>query len=349
MMTATGLFYFVEGIAVAFFVIMAIQNLWQHGNRLRTIMGWILAYWAVQHLLGVAFTSDFLSTTRYFSRIINAVDMTAEPTCAFLLFELCMPGWLTKRRIVCNEMPFIILGTISIFTEHEVFYYILVGFFWLYGTTVMIITFINIPKYNRFLREHYSYEENINLRWLYIVLLSFTGLMVAYTICSIFDTVVGDIIYMSGSILCWAWICYCIQRQESVLDELENVKTIEIPVDEEEPGTNNLPELDEVIETRFIAKQLYLNPQLKLGDMAQAIGTNRTYLSRYLNDVLNTNFYDYVNALRLNHARQMIENAKELNIMTIAQLAGFNSYSTFRRTFIAKYKISPQEYRNQHG
>lgn len=334
---------------MAFFVIMAIQNLWHKNNRLRRILGTILAYWALQHLVLIIFTSDFLSTTRYFSRIINAIDITAEPTCAFLLMELSHPGWLNAKKVIWNELPFVILGAISIFTDCDLSYYLLMGFFLIYGIVVMAMTFIRIPRYNRFLKQHYSYEENINLRWLYIVLLSFTGLMAIYTICSIFDTVAGDIAYMAGSIFCWAWICYCIRRQESVLDELRNADSQQSEATKATVETSELPNLENAIKDHFINTQLYLNPSLKLGDMAQAIGTNRTYLSRYLNDVLHTNFYDYVNALRINYARQMIEKATDLNITTIAQLAGFNSYSTFRRTFIAKYNVSPQEYRNQHG
>lgn len=345
-MTSTGLHYFIQGLAVAFFTIMAVLNLSQRNNRLRLILGAILAIWAVQHLVSTFFTEDSISSNRYYSSIINAFDMTAEPTCAFLLLELIRPGWLTWRKVWLNEIPFIVLGAVSVIVDNYYVYLSLTGFFVIYGVAVFIITLRGIPKYDRFLREHYSYTENVNLHWLYIVLFTFLLLMTLYAVCTVFDTIWGDTIYVLGSIIGWSWISYCIYRQESVLDELHPAEVT--PEEIQMPGSESI-DLDEVIRTRFVKPQLYLNSSLKLSDMAKEIGTNRTYLSRYLNETLGTTFYDYVNGLRIAHAKTLIETSPDIAIMTIAQLAGFNSYSTFRRTFIVKYGLSPQDYRNQYG
>lgn len=339
-----GHYYFIVGIAVAFFGIMGVTNLWQTDNRLRKILGGILVYWMFQHVVSVCFISDFYSNNRYVSRIINAFDMTATPTCCFLLVELCKPGWLTWRRVIYNELPFVVLGAAFILSDDPVWYNILVGFFVAYSITVTGFIVYFIPEYNKFLKSHFSYDENINLRWLYAVLATFIVLMLVYAICSLYDTNMGDNIYIAGSIVGWAMICYFIQRQESVLLELEPIKE-EIADVSEISDSENQRNFAILIQERFIKPQLFLNPQLKLGDMVQAVGTNRTYMSRYLNEVLKTNFYDYVNGLRLKYALQLIKQS-QYSIKAIAAIAGFNSYSTFRRTFIAAYKQSPQEYRN---
>lgn len=344
MMSSAELYYFIEGIAMMFFGIMAVQNLWQRDHRLRFILGWVLLYWTVQHVCSVVFAPAYLSESRRYEHIISAFDITAAPTCCFLLLELCRPGWLTWRKVLWHELPFVVLGAASILTDSVTVHYLLIGVFVLYGIGVSAATVHYITLYNKFLRAHYSYEENVNLRWLYAVLLTFLLLMLVYAVCSIYNTLPGDRIYVAGSIVGWAMICYFIRNQESVLYELEAARSEETGDGPDDAAAEDAPDLGRLIEERFIAPQLYLNPQLKLGDMAQAIGTNRTYLSQYLNKVLKTSFYEYVNTLRLEHALRLIEHS-QYSIKSIAAIAGFNSYSTFRRTFIAKYHLPPQEYR----
>ncbi len=49
-------------------------------------------------------------------------------------------------------------------------------------------------------------------------------------------------------------------------------------------------------------EQVFLNPKLTLSDLALRVGTNRTYLSNYINQVLHQTFFDYINSLRLTYA-----------------------------------------------
>lgn len=339
-MTATELYYLIIGIGITFFTVMAVQNLWKYKIRLRAILGWILLYWAFQYIVSLAFMPEMLYQ-RVWSTIINSIDMTAEPTCCFLLLELCCPGWLTWRKIMIHEIPFIVLLVAYLLTMNPLVYNALVFFFVLYGCGTFVVILIYIPRYNRFLREHYSYDENINLRWLYKTLGTFFFLMCVYTISGYSTTEIGDIIYAIGSVLCWAWINFCISKQGSVLLELEATKNekqskdVALTYKQMEDDV-----LTKVIEARFVNQKHFLNPDLKLGDMAEIVGTNRTYLSRHLNEVLHTTFYDYVNGLRLDYALQLMKQT-DYSITAIAAMSGFNSYSTFRRIFIAKYGKPP--------
>lgn len=94
-------------------------------------------------------------------------------------------------------------------------------------------------------------------------------------------------------------------------------------------------------------QQLYLNPKLTIGDVANAIGTNRTYLSSYFNHQLNTTFYDYINNLRIEKASKKLLSVYPytMNIDEIAECSGFNSTSTFRRAFLKNTGMTPLQYR----
>lgn len=97
------------------------------------------------------------------------------------------------------------------------------------------------------------------------------------------------------------------------------------------PG-EDFPQLKESLDNLFTEKKIFLNPTLTLNDVAREVGTNRTYLSEYLNNELNSSFFDYINMYRLNYACRIIAqyrphpkyNSRKFRIYSI---------STFRRYF----------------
>ena len=98
------------------------------------------------------------------------------------------------------------------------------------------------------------------------------------------------------------------------------------------------------LESVFSKGKIYLNATLTLNDLARELGTNRTYLSNYLNQQLHTTFYEYVNQWRVRRAKELLR-ASSLPLEDIALQSGFNSMSSFRRYFIAHTGMSPLEYR----
>ena len=57
------------------------------------------------------------------------------------------------------------------------------------------------------------------------------------------------------------------------------------------------------LEKVFVEDEIFLNPTLNINDLAQALHTNRTYISNYLNQQLDTSFYEYVNGWRVDARR----------------------------------------------
>jgi AraC-like DNA-binding protein len=49
----------------------------------------------------------------------------------------------------------------------------------------------------------------------------------------------------------------------------------------------------------------HLNSHLKITDFARDVGTNRTYLSRYINENYGMNFSTYINRLRLAEMKEL--------------------------------------------
>ena len=84
--------------------------------------------------------------------------------------------------------------------------------------------------------------------------------------------------------------------------------------------------------------------QITLKKTAEKFGFSEYYLSRLFNSVFDTPFRQYLNEIRIKHAEESIVLNKE-SISNIAYSSGFNSLSTFNRTFREIKGCSPSQYR----
>jgi len=96
--------------------------------------------------------------------------------------------------------------------------------------------------------------------------------------------------------------------------------------------------LDEVL----LNSGLYLDPDLDINMLSQALFTNRTYVGRLFR-LRGTTFSHYVNSLRLNHAEELLRTTSK-SVGVICEECGF-SVATFRRIFSERYNCTPIEYR----
>lgn len=252
---------------------------------------------------------------------------------------------MTLLRAALHEIPFILFILIYAFHPMEMLYESAIACAVAYGTAVMLYVLFEIPAYHKRLKQSYSYHERIDLRWLYIILLSFVVFLAVWSLSSTYYSEFNDTLYYLLTCIIWSLISYFINRQEQVLGSLtaRSHQDVETTLENEENPHQFAIHLHRIFEE----EHLYLNPKLTIMDLAQAIGTNRTYISNYLNNVLGTTFFDYVNQYRLSHAERLLRQTK-MPIEEIADRSGFNSRSTFRRAFLKRFGCAPSQYRLHH-
>ena len=92
----------------------------------------------------------------------------------------------------------------------------------------------------------------------------------------------------------------------------------------------------------------HLETDLSLQDLAQRMATNQSYISRALNRGLDTSFSDFINGLRVNHAKTLIAE-EQLTMIEVALASGFGSKASFNRAFKSHAGLTPSQFRAQIG
>jgi YesN/AraC family two-component response regulator len=91
----------------------------------------------------------------------------------------------------------------------------------------------------------------------------------------------------------------------------------------------------------------YLNPDLSLQSLAEALSVSRHQLSATINKKQNMNFFEFVNLYRVNEVKELMKKdiaGTEKNY-ELAYEAGFNSKATFYRIFKKLSGQTPSDYR----
>lgn len=88
-----------------------------------------------------------------------------------------------------------------------------------------------------------------------------------------------------------------------------------------------------------------------LDDLAELIGQPRQYVSQILNEQFGQNFYEYINGLRIEEARELLlqPQHRKSPVQDIAWATGFNNKVSFYRSFKNRFGVTPTEFREKHG
>lgn len=95
-------------------------------------------------------------------------------------------------------------------------------------------------------------------------------------------------------------------------------------------------------QTLMLNEQLFLQPSLSLGDIADRLHTNKTYVSKMVNNTYNLGFPELLNTLRIDYAQQYIINHRDARQEEVARACGFLSASSFNNIFKKVTGVTPK-------
>ena len=93
----------------------------------------------------------------------------------------------------------------------------------------------------------------------------------------------------------------------------------------------------------------YLEPDLTLEQLAAKLSLKPRALSQAINDILQQNFFDFINRYRINEAKSLLTNPKDkkITVLEVLYQVGFNSKSSFNTLFKKYTGLTPTEFRKE--
>ena len=202
------------------------------------------------------------------------------------------------------------------------------------------------------IQEAYSYEEGINLKWLKNLLLGITviaviiliGLLISDLVPIISHYLKATLIYSALAILPFYMSFYAIRQQ------------LTYPVNQELAPSKYEASKMTAGESKTMAERLsehmklikpYLDPHLSIKKLAEDLETHPKDLSRVINENFNKNFFNYVNAHRVEEFQHRVQDPKNKHytLIAIAYDCGFNTKSAFYRIFRQITGMTPAAYK----
>ena len=145
--------------------------------------------------------------------------------------------------------------------------------------------------------------------------------------------------------------------QEYLFEKLRTETVLPIIQQEPEVRYRNSPLTPEDLQRRMTQVEEYmheakpyLDSDLTLTTLAEALDLNPYYLSQVLNEGFKENFYKFINRYRIEESKRLLLDPafSHYSILAIANQAGFSAKSTFNKIFKEHTSLSPSEFAKQH-
>lgn len=138
-------------------------------------------------------------------------------------------------------------------------------------------------------------------------------------------------------------------REKNLLQQIEKIRNVD---SENEKSPEERKDTESDLMNRFVAlmteEKIYKDSSLTVASVAEKLCTNRTYLSRTINENTGKTFNQIVNGYRIQEAISLISDVDaDIPLKQVCTESGFSSTSTFYSLFQNFTGLTPAKYRAQ--
>lgn len=233
---------------------------------------------------------------------------------------------------------------------YRTYYYLLqIGIaYWGWHYTLRCLPLLK--TYSDQLLGNYSEIETRQLNWMRSIVYGFMGLFFLFVLS--LSLTIGatypDFDYEQYFYLGCFGLVYWMTSKAVKLEEMPVPSKTEIPEAPApiKPAPVRDHGADQLLQY-MLAEKPYLDSDLKAVDLAQQLNLTRHQLSQILNEQLGKNFYDFINAYRVEAFKTKLQDPKfaAYSILGVALESGFKSKSSFNAIFKKVTGVTPSQYK----
>ena len=335
--------------AAAFFIMAALGHVW-----------WMLFYVYSRDLRFL----DAVPPSPGYVAVVVLDCVSLLTTLAGTLLSMLQDRRRSVWPAFVAMVPFLVLGGVLMFHPSRQIMLVAIAYVVLLYVVFTVYMVFAVRHYGRWLNDNYADLENKKVWLSQVVTLACLLLFMLYTLVEIDAILLMFLLHFTELVLfgLLLWRVETLPQLESIsAEETSDTKTTDMAeapdVSEKterpnvpaptlqtlqpsaSPLTIDLTNIEQQLKEHCVVTQLYLQHDLTLQQLAQTIGTNRSYLSQYFSRQGIT-YNTYINNLRINHFISRYQEAAAAGQPIVAQQlaseSGFRSYSTFARAFVLR-------------
>lgn len=272
------------------------------------------------------------------------IDLLGWILLGLSALQLCWQLWWTYCTLIDRES--VIAQKDFIFAAYSIFDLLLLG-----SSLVVFFNSSNkIILFDKTLQHNYADIDDFSLKWLNRLFFFLLGILVLFTLPALYELITAYTAYnmyypmwIASSILIY-WIGYSTYfRNANRIPEIYHTNKDA----EDNKLSDNTRAYHQKLNKLMFEEKVYLDQSLNLKMLADKLGLSSGYLSQIINEYEKKNFFDYINAYRVEEVKSKIVDPshQHLNLLGIAYESGFKSKSTFNLAFKKHTKMTPSAYK----
>ena len=309
--------------AAAFFTFSALTHLW-----------WLLFF---------IYSNNLVSLGYQLIVLIDSILLltTIAGTMLSMLQDRRRPLW----PVLAAMLPFVAFYGLYYTLPSDKLELIIKSYLMLLSIAFAVYMVLAIRRYDRWLNDNYADLEHKRVWLNQVVAFLCILVFVLYEVAEDMDLIIC--LHLASLVLIFLllWRVETLPQLDAAPAESAYVpETMPVmPTQPEQPSVDpisiDVDQMEQLLKEHCEATRLYLEKDLTLQTLAQAVGTNRSYLSQYFSRKGIT-YNIYINSLRINlfisRCRELAAAGQDIPIQQLALECGFGSYRTFSRAFLQR-------------